>query len=355
MTDSFSILLVDDDPNVIGLLGHILQEVGRLRFATCGEDALRMARQALPDLVLLDIQLPGMGGFEVITRMKEDPLLADVPVVLITAHEEEELEVTGLALGAADFITKPPRASQVLARVRMHLRMKQLSDALRQAAYLDGLTGVPNRRQFEETMQREWLRAQRIGAPISLLMLDIDAFKHFNDHYGHPAGDGCLKSVARALQRAVHRPADLAARYGGEEFAVLLPETDACGARFLASHLLQAVDALRIPHVGSPVCPHVTLSIGVSCHDGFVASSAAKEALSAPSELLAAADRALYAAKAAGRHQARYLALGDAAWPGGAAELALPCSLASAPPVPELRVVSPAREGRRAGCAPRSA
>ncbi len=328
MQDNFSILLVDDDPTVIGLLGTILQEFGRLRFATSGEEALRMALQSIPDLVLLDIEMPGMSGFEVCKAMKEMPLLMDVPIIFITSHEDDEHEVTGLALGASDFITKPPRAPQVVARVRMHLRMKQMADALRNAAYQDGLTQIANRRQFEETLQREWLRAQRQGSPTALLMIDIDAFKKYNDHYGHPAGDRCLQAVAQTIQKAVHRPADLAARYGGEEFAVLLPDTDSCGARYLALHLLQAVSALRLPHAGSPVADHVTLSIGVSAFEDGGAALAGTAGVDHPpaSRLLAAADQALYAAKEGGRCQARYLSWQHLDQPGRAVQLT--CDLA---------------------------
>ena len=331
MQDSFNILLVDDDPTVIGVLGTILQEFGRLRFATSGQDALRMARQSVPDLILLDIEMPGMNGFEVCAAMKEMPLLMDVPIIFITSHEDDEHEVTGLALGAADFITKPPRAPQVVARVRMHLRMKQMADALRNAAYQDGLTQIANRRQFEETLQREWLRAQRAGSPTALLMIDIDAFKKYNDHYGHPAGDRCLQAVAQAIQQAVHRPADLAARYGGEEFAVLLPETDSCGARFLALHLLQAVAALLLPHAGSPVADHVTLSIGVSAFEEGTGAPGLP-GLDQPSvaSLLAAADQALYAAKEGGRNQARYLSWPHLGMPERAVELC--CDAAGSQP-----------------------
>ena len=323
MQDTFSILLVDDDPTVIGVLGTILQEFGRLRFATSGQDALRMARQSVPDLILLDIEMPGMSGFDVCAAMKEMPLLMDVPIIFISSHEDDEHEVAGLALGASDFITKPPRAAQVVARVRMHLRMKQLADALRNAAYQDGLTQIANRRHFEETLHREWLRAQRVGSPTALLMIDIDAFKKYNDHYGHPAGDRCLQAVAQAIQQAVHRPADLAARYGGEEFAVLLPETDSCGARFLAMHLVQAVAALRLPHAGSPVAEHVTLSIGVSAFEDAATASSGHAGLGHPpvASLLAAADQALYAAKEAGRNQARFLSLQHLGMPERAVEL----------------------------------
>lgn len=326
MQDRFNILLVDDDPTVIGLLGNMLQECGRLRFATSGAEALRLARQSVPDLVLLDIEMPGMSGFEVCTAMKESPLLMDVPIIFITGHDDPEHEVTGFAMGGSDFIVKPPRPAQVVARVRMHLRMKQLTDALRNAAYQDGLTGIANRRQFEESMHREWLRAQRVGSPMSLLMIDIDAFKSYNDHYGHQAGDRCLQAVAQALKHAVHRPADLSARYGGEEFAVLLPDTDACGARFLALHLLQAVDVMRLPHADSPAADHVTVSIGVSACEDFVASPGPllQRLQQVPaSALVAAADQALYAAKGAGRHQARFLGVHDLGMPERAVDLRL--------------------------------
>jgi diguanylate cyclase (GGDEF)-like protein len=323
--DSFNILLVDDDPTVIGLLGNILQDLGRLRFATSGADALRMARLSAPDLVLLDIEMPGMNGFEVCTAMKETPLLADVPIIFITSHEDAEHEVAGLALGASDFICKPPRPPQVMARVRMHLRMKQMADALRNAAYLDGLTGIANRRQFDETVHREWLRAQRMATPTALLMIDIDAFKRYNDHYGHQAGDRCLQTVAQTIAQAVHRPADLAARYGGEEFAVLLPDTDLCGARFLVLHLLQAVDALKLEHAASPVADHVTLSIGVTAYEDFGATRNGQPALLHPpvASLVAAADQALYAAKQAGRHQACFLGVHDLGAPERAVVLRL--------------------------------
>ncbi len=327
MADQFNVLLVDDDPTVIGVLGNILQDVGRLRFATSGPDAMRLARQNPPDVVLLDIELPGMSGFEVCSAMKATPALADVPIIFITSHDGGDEEVTGLSLGGVDFICKPPRPAQVLARVRMHLRMKQMADALRAAAYTDGLTGVANRRHFDEALTREWLRAQRAGTPLSLVMADIDAFKKYNDHYGHQAGDQCLQRVALALRHALHRPADLVARYGGEEFALLLPETDAAGARFMATQLLAAVAALKLPHAASPVGGHVTLSVGVSAFDsrcsGWVGPGADSRfgglgSRAPAADLVAAADQALYAAKEGGRNRVRFLGIDDVGTPARA-------------------------------------
>jgi diguanylate cyclase (GGDEF)-like protein len=347
VADRFNILLVDDDPTVVGVLGNILQDVGRLRFATSGPDALRLARQKPPDLVLLDIELPGMTGFEVCTAMKETPELADVPIIFITSHDGGDEEVTGLSLGGVDFISKPPRPAQVVARVRMDLRMKQMADTLRNAAYTDGLTGVANRRHFDEALNREWLRAQRSGMPLSLVMADIDAFKKFNDHYGHQAGDRCLQVVALALRQALHRPADLAARYGGEEFAVLLPETDAAGARFLAAQLLDAVNALKVPHAASPVGQHVSLSIGVSSFDeqssSWVGQAADSRFTGLPgrppaAELVAAADQALYVAKESGRNRIRFLNIDDVGVPARAID----------PKVVDLSVAEPRSRGRAA-------
>jgi diguanylate cyclase (GGDEF)-like protein len=163
-----------------------------------------------------------------------------------------------------------------------------------------------------------------VGSPLSLLMIDIDAFKSYNDHYGHQAGDRCLQAVAQSLKHAVHRPADLSARYGGEEFAVLLPDTDACGARFLALHLLQAVDVMRLPHANSPASDHVTVSIGVSAFEDFALPRDAQPLQHLQvSVLVAAADQALYAAKAGGRHQARFLGVHDLGMPDRAVDLRL--------------------------------
>ncbi len=301
MNDRCTVLLVDDDPTVIQGLGHMLADLGRLRFATSGNEALRMARQSPPDLVLLDVEMPDLSGFEVCQRMKSDPLLADVPVIFITSHDDPEQELTGLTLGAVDFIHKPPRGPLVLARVRTHLRMKRMADALRRAADTDGLTGIANRRRFDETLAREALRAQRGGASLSLLMVDIDHFKAYNDHFGHPAGDRCLQAVAHAMRDCVRRPADLLARYGGEEFVLLLPDTDAEGAAEVARQLLRAVDLLARPHPASPVAAQISISVG-AC-SAAAGGSAASSVLDAQA-LVDGADRALYAAKAAGRHRA---------------------------------------------------
>ena len=233
MPDSH-ILLVDDDPITIRLLTHILADLGSLRFATSGADALRLARELKPDLVLLDAEMPGMSGFQVCAAFKANPLLADVPVIFVTSHSDPAFEVSGFDLGAADFIAKPVLPALVQARVKTQLRLKHLADELRLIALADTLTGVANRRHFDNSLEREWRRLRRSGKPLALLMIDVDHFKRFNDHYGHQAGDSCLRAVAQALVGACQRPADLVARYGGEEFVMLLPDTTRDGAAHIA-------------------------------------------------------------------------------------------------------------------------
>jgi diguanylate cyclase (GGDEF)-like protein len=316
------ILLVDDDPGSIRLLGRILADVGDLRFATGGEDALGVAKEFLPDLMLLDAEMPGMSGFQLFDALRAVPVLADVPVIFVTSHSEPEFEVAGFELGAADFIAKPVSAPLVLARVKTQLRAKHLSDELRRIAKIDALTGVANRRRFDESLEREWRRAQRKGDALALLFIDVDHFKLFNDHHGHPAGDACLRSLAEAMAGVCLRPADLVARYGGEEFAVLLPQTPRSGAEHVAQRLLDAVDALGIRHSASPSAGHVTVSVGIACYDidsaCWVDPSSLESRFSADlvprcsaSDLVHAADRALYAAKHGGRAQAKFLDVAD--------------------------------------------
>ena len=306
-----SILLVDDDPGAIQLMGRILADVGKLRFATNGKDALRLARDSAPDLILLDAEMPGMSGFELLRTLKAEPSLADVPVIFITSHSEGGFEVSALDMGAADFIAKPLRSSRVLARVRTQLRMKHMTDELRRTATTDSLTGVANRRQFDESLEREWMRARRSGDPVSLLMIDVDHFKLYNDRYGHPKGDVCLRHVARALLSTCKRPADLVARYGGEEFVILLPQTPRHGARHMAQQVVDDVAAFGILHEDSQTTHHVSVSVGIACFDDASACWQSDSHALRASDLVQAADKALYSAKQAGRGQAKLRDIAD--------------------------------------------
>jgi diguanylate cyclase (GGDEF)-like protein len=311
-----SILLVDDDPGAMQLLSGILAGVGDIRFATNGTDAMRIARETPPDLILLDAEMPGMSGFKVLEALKAEPELAAVPVIFVTSHSEAGFEVSALAMGAADYIGKPFRSTIVLARVKTQLALKQTSDGLRRETLTDSLTGIANRRHFDRTLEREWLIAQRAGEPISMLMIDVDHFKLFNDRYGHPKGDACLRQLAQTLVSVARRPSDLVARCGGEEFVVLLPNTPRRGAQLIAQRVLDAVAARAIFHRDSPtVSNHLTVSIGIACQDeesaGWPSTPAGLRSgrhnggsCRDGTDLVLAADRGLYAAKSAGRARA---------------------------------------------------
>lgn len=324
------ILLVDDDPGAIQLLGSMLGGLGRLRFAANGKDALRRARELPPDLILLDAEMPGMSGFQLLEALKLETALAEVPVIFITGHTEAAFEVSALEMGASDFIAKPFRPSRVTARVKTHLRVKRMADELRRLASTDALTGIANRRVFDEALTAEWLRGRRSGDPLSLLLIDVDHFKRYNDRYGHQIGDVCLVRVAQALRSCCRRPADLAARYGGEEFMLLLPQTPRFGAECVAAAVLDTVRGLGIAHEDSPTAPCVTVSIGVASHDEASACADAHTRCSA-GELVLAADEALYAAKRAGRAQAQVKDISDAfTWSHALAD---DCSAAAKPAV----------------------
>lgn len=324
-----NILLVDDNPGMIQLMGRILSGVGQLRFATSGAAALQQIRDVPPDLVLLDAEMPGMSGYQVCEIMKADPALRDIPVIFVTGHSAPEFELKGLEIGAVDFIHKPISEPLLMARVKTQLRVKRLTDELRRIGTIDPLTEVANRRSFDAALAREWKRGLRAGDPISLLMIDVDHFKLFNDRYGHPGGDTCLRSMGQLLRSTSLRPADTVARYGGEEFALLLPQTPRAGAQHLAHRVLDAVESLAIPHEASPTARHVTVSIGVGCYDQdsscwVETSSDSRFGHIMPAkaaDLVLSADKALYAAKAGGRAQAWLLDVGDVEAPALAREI----------------------------------
>ena len=289
------ILVVDDIPSNVHVLSRVLKDDYDIYFATDGEKALDLVQARMPDLVLLDIMMPGMDGFEVCRRIKCDPATHDIPVIFISAKSEVEDETRGLEVGAIDFITKPISPPIVKARVRNHLLLKRQTDLLRSLSFLDGLTGIANRRRFDETMVREWRRCVRSHLPLSLIILDVDHFKAYNDQYGHQAGDECLRLVAEVLSDHARRPSDLVARYGGEEFVCLLPETDGPGATRVAEGFRTAVAGRRIPHAQSPVAPHVTISLGVAT---LIPSPEGT-----PEQLAEMADQLLYRAKRSGRNR----------------------------------------------------
>ena len=290
------LLVVDDQPANVQALYQVFAADHQVLMATSGEQALAIAAARRPDLVLLDVQMPGIDGYETCRRLKADPATHDTPVIFVTAHDDEEAETRGLDAGAVDFIAKPIKPRIVRARVKTHVTLKRQSDLLREWVYVDGLTGVRNRRYFDERLQAEWARAVRQSSGLSLLLVDVDHFKAYNDRYGHQAGDEALRRIGATLKAALKRPADLAARYGGEEFACVLPDTDLPGALALARQIGDQVRALAIEHAGSACAPVVTVSVGVASKPALVVGSA--------QALLREADAQLYIAKSRGRQQA---------------------------------------------------
>jgi diguanylate cyclase (GGDEF)-like protein len=332
MKHDAKILIVDDEPAAIQMLRKTLQGMGVLCYATSGQEALDLVASDPPDLILLDANMPGMDGYDTCVALERD--YPDIPVVFVTAAHDPKSEIRALEAGASDFITKPINPPVVRARVAMHLRFKAQSDLLRNLSHRDPLTGIANRRALEERLSSEWRRAARHQVPLSLLMLDVDHFKAYNDHYGHIAGDACLERVAEALSQTIGRAEDLVARYGGEEFAALLAGSGPEEALALAEKVRAAVRDLAIPHARSSASDWVSVSIGVASVQpgGGAAGSAApggagetggadesvrtgeqdgagKPSATSPSgfqisqELFERADQALYAAKQAGRNR----------------------------------------------------
>lgn len=295
-----TILVVDDESANIQALGNLLKDEYRIRVANSGEKALSLVQdgdQPPPDLILLDIQMPGIDGYEVCRRLKAEPRTSGIAIIFVTARDSANDEEFGLNLGAVDYIAKPFNQAIVRARVNTHMNLKRKTDLLEQYALLDGLTGIANRRHFDDVFEKETRRCLREDQPLSVIMMDIDHFKGFNDHYGHGAGDQCLQRVARALGGALARPADSLYRYGGEEFIALLPGTDADGAHEVAERLRATVEALAITHEYSSAAAVVTLSLGTATQPPQGGSEIDREAL------LKRADEALYAAKVAGRNR----------------------------------------------------
>jgi diguanylate cyclase (GGDEF)-like protein len=289
------LLVVDDQAANIQVLYRVFEADHQVLMATDGEQALAAALRHQPDLILLDVVMPGMDGHTVCARLKASPDTRDIPVLFITAHSDPEQETKALAMGAVDFIPKPINPDVVRARVKTHLTLKRQADQLRHMAFMDGLTGTFNRRLFDDRLAMEWSRAVREQRSLGLALIDVDFFKAYNDHYGHQAGDDALVAVAGALKGAGRRPADVIARYGGEEFACLLPDTDVAGALLVANRMREAVFKLGLHHAGSSVAEVVTFSAGVAVVQ--------PDGNQAPATLLKLADEQLYRAKALGRNQ----------------------------------------------------
>lgn len=308
---AFDILIVDDEPKNLSVLRQMLTQEGfTVRPAISGELALTAIEAKLPDLVLLDIMMPpGLDGYEVCRAIKNREASKDLPVIFLSALDDTMDKVRAFEVGGQDYISKPFQFEEVLARVRTHLRLRQMqrelalknaelaaaNEELERLARQDFLTGLANRRTLDEFLETEWRRLTRERAPLSVILMDIDFFKGYNDQYGHGQGDECLQQVAAAIDATVKRPADLAARYGGEEFCVVLPGTDGPGALAVAEDIRLAVAGLAIPHAASKVAGHVTISLGVA--------AAVPSPEGHPLPLVKQADEALYRSKDEGRNR----------------------------------------------------
>jgi len=323
---SGTVLAVDDSSEARKLYRRLLESTGQVKVLEADSAGAAYAilgiggSAGIPppiDLILMDLSMPGTDGIQACRRIKSTPHLTDIPIIVVTARTEFDTLESAFSAGALDYIEKPVNRLELLARVGSLLRLKAEKDArmareqellevkqeleernqeLRHLSSLDGLTGIANRRQFDETLGREWRRGARDSIPLALIMVDIDHFKEYNDRHGHSCGDEILRQVAGLLREVVRRPADLAARYGGDEFAILLPATEAAGAQILAEKLRAGAAELRLPIEEGGSLPKLTLSIGVaaahSSHHHATAES-----------LLLAADAALYRAKRGGRNR----------------------------------------------------
>jgi diguanylate cyclase (GGDEF)-like protein len=300
MTDNVKqkILIVGDvSANAQELIESLKSPNYDMVVATTGESALDLAISTKLDLILLDMTMPEINGYEVCAKLKAETTTQRIPVMFFATEEEDETK--GLEVGAIDYITKPIRVPLVKARVNNYLMLKKQSDILEHLSFIDSLTGIPNRRRFDEFLEHEWRRAIRGITHLSLIMVDIDHFQLFNEHYGYVAGDECLKQVASALDQVAERSTDLIAKYEGDQFACLLPLTNAKGATVMANKLRECILSENIPHAHSTIADQITISQGVATRRPYPNSS--------PSLLIADAKKALDEAKRRGGNQIRNL------------------------------------------------
>jgi diguanylate cyclase (GGDEF)-like protein len=295
----FSLLVVDDESANLAVLNTILRADYDIFTAKSGNAALTLTMEKHPDLILLDIMMPDVDGFEVLKRLKDDAETRKIPVIIITGLESEASEVQGFTMGAVDYIRKPFKPDLVRARVRAHIEIVVQARASEQLGLTDPLTGIANRRNFDERIAMEWRRAIRDKCVLSFLMMDLDNYKIYNDTFGHPQGDILLKTVAKLFASKVKRPADLTARIGGEEFSILLPNTSLGSALAIAEDVLKGVESLRIPTADGSSITSTTISIGVASMVPTYDDSM--------DDFIAQADKNLYKAKAEGRNRICYV------------------------------------------------
>ena len=312
------VLLIDDQPMVAEAVRRALEDDKDIELHYCSDPtkAIRMANRIKPTLILQDLVMPEINGLMMVKFFRVNQQTIQVPIIMLSTKEDPQIKCEAFSLGVNDYLVKLPDKVELIARIRYHStayiyhkqrdeaflalqesqrQLNEANRALEKLSSLDGLTGIANRRQFDNTLEKEWKRARRNSSAISLIMLDIDFFKLYNDTYGHQGGDFCLKTVADILKRTEKRPADLAARYGGEEFGIILPETDQKGVEEISNMILNLIRDENIEHKSSTVSDHLTVSIG--------AATLIPTRESSPTTIIKAADKALYEAKEGGRNQ----------------------------------------------------
>ncbi|MHB8880108.1 MAG: diguanylate cyclase [Thermodesulfovibrionales bacterium] len=299
------VLLVEDDPIQARETEAILQQTGyEVIWAQDGINAIKLVKSSKPDIILLDLILPGLDGYEVCRWLKLDESAKSIPVIMLTVKKDLSDKISGLHIGADDYLPKPYNELELNARIYASLRTKSLQDELRQKnkqleelldkvnymAITDALTGLYNRRKFQDTLSGEFERAKRYKTPFSLIMLDIDLFKRINDNYGHSAGDAVLKEVSALITKSV-REIDTASRFGGEEFMIILPNTDVPSAMVVAERMRESIAAFNFPEIAG----RITASLGIA---GMPDENVRNE-----DKLIRCADIALYRAKQNGRNR----------------------------------------------------
>jgi diguanylate cyclase (GGDEF)-like protein len=285
-----TILVVDDDPLIIQVVYKLLGENYTVLMATNSEQAIKVCEKSMPDLVLLDVMMPGINGLETCQVMKNNPQLSNIPVIFMTSLQSQDDENECWQAGGVDFIQKPIKPMTLVNRVKTHIINKHQADLLTKFAYTDSLTAISNRRYFDKRLEEQHALSKRDKNPLSLLLIDIDLFKQYNDSKGHLAGDDVLCAVAKCLQNCGQRPSDICARFGGEEFALILPDTSEQGAIEVAKNILKSVAKLNIEHPNS-IEPYLTVSIGI-----------ASTVFESTTDFIDEADKQLYLSKQNGRN-----------------------------------------------------
>lgn len=311
-----TVLLIDDQVMISEAVRRALSSEEDIEFHYCQDPtkAIKLAAEINATVILQDLVMPEVDGLMMVRYFRVNKATAKIPIIVLSTKEEASIKSEAFTLGANDYMVKLPDKIEMIARIRYHSKayitqlerdeafraleesrekLAEANLALQKLSSLDGLTGIANRRSFDETLQKEWKRSIRGEKSIGLIMLDIDFFKLYNDHYGHQGGDDCLKRVAKGLESAIHRETDFLARYGGEEFSTVLPDTDLNGAIKVAEEMRLTIKDLRIEHAKSKVTDIVSISIGVATVIPLQGMN--------PEILIAAADQALYRAKDEGR------------------------------------------------------